>query len=92
MQTVIKCPQCGGNKIKSMKVLTSTFMWLGLVCCVTIIGLPIGIIFLGASLVTKLMNYHLKFSCRECRHEFKVSESIYGEYTKELKQKEKALS
>jgi Zn finger protein HypA/HybF involved in hydrogenase expression len=92
LQTVIKCPQCGGNKIKSMKIVTSAFMWLGLICCITIIGLPIGIIFLGASLVTKLTNYHLKFNCRECKHNFKVSESTYIKYEKEIKQKEEALS
>lgn len=83
MQTAIKCPQCGGNKVKSMKTVTSAFMWIGLICCITIIGLPIGIIFLGASLVTRSMKYHLKFTCRECKHSFKVSESTYTKYEKE---------
>ena len=92
MQTIIKCPQCGGNKVRSMKVLTSTFMWIGVICCMTIIGIPIGVLSFLCALAAKLMKYHLKFSCRECKHEFKVSESIYGEYTKELKQKEEAPS
>ena len=92
MQTSIKCPQCGSNKVRSAKVLTSAFMWLGLVSCITIIGIPIGIILLGAAFVTKSMKYHLKFNCQECKHEFKVSESLYKEYESGLKQNEKRLS
>lgn len=92
LQTVVNCPQCGGNKIRSAKVLAKGFFWSGVVLCITIIGSPLGIILLLASLLVKIKKYHLKFYCHECKHEFKVSESLFKEYEKELKQKEEALS
>lgn len=92
MQTVVNCPQCGSNKIKSAKSLAKGFFWAGVVLCITIVGSPLGVVLLLAALVAKIGKYHLKFYCHECKHEFKVSESIYTEYEKDLKQKEKALS
>ena len=82
LQEVIKCPNCGGSKIKSAKEGPKTLMWLGLLSCITIIGLPVGIILLGIALVAMFMKTYLNFKCRECKHLFKVSESTYREYDK----------
>ena len=84
MQEVIKCPNCGGSKIKSAKEGPKTLMWLGLLSCITIIGLPVGIILLGIALVAMFMKTYLNFKCRECKHLFKVSESTYKEYDKTI--------
>lgn len=92
MQTVVSCPQCGGNKIRSAKALAKGFFWSGVVLCITIVGSPLGVVLLLAALLVKIRKYHLKFYCHECKHEFKVSESTYTEYEKEIKQNEKALS
>ncbi|WP_347941884.1 hypothetical protein AAEY33_09090 [Peribacillus simplex] len=79
-QTIITYPQCGGNKVKGVVSAFKSMMAIGVLCCVTIIGFPVGIVLIITALIMKYSKAKLKFRCQECKHDFKVQESTYTEY------------
>lgn len=83
-QQVVNCPQCGGNKVKSTASAYKSIIWLGIISCVTIIGIPIGIILIVSAFIMKYSSSRLKFRCQECKHDFKVNEETYNKYIKTI--------
>ncbi len=83
-QTVVMCPQCGGNKVKSTAAAFKDILTLGVLACVTIIGIPIGVILIITAFVMKYSSSKLKFRCQECKHDFKIQEDAYNTYTKAI--------
>lgn len=90
-QTVVICPQCGGNKVRSSEVVSKALMWFGVISCITIIGLPVGIILLVAAYIVKVSKMKLTFHCQECKHSFKVKEEKYNDYKSAIKSKEESV-
>lgn len=84
-QQVVLCPQCGENKVKSQaKGISQALMGLGILTCLTIFGIPLGIGFIIAAIWVKKSKMKLKFMCQECKHEFKISEDTYESYQKQI--------
>ncbi|MFH7833875.1 hypothetical protein [Bacillus luti] len=83
-QQIVLCPQCGGNKVKSPALASKDMLWLSALSCITIIGIPIGIILFFVALRLKYTKMKLKFRCVECTHEFKVEEKTFNEYIKAI--------
>ncbi|OAT73742.1 hypothetical protein [Parageobacillus thermoglucosidasius] len=90
-QTVILCPQCGGNKVRESTFLKS-FLILSFFCAVTIIGIPLAIIFMLIWAFLRLSSKgHKQMVCEECKHNFSVSQSTFEQYRKAIKENETAL-
>ncbi|MEK3822078.1 hypothetical protein MKY20_23630 [Cytobacillus sp. FSL W8-0315] len=85
-QQIIHCPQCGENKVKGTASAFKSILALGIFTCVTIIGLPIGIILIISAFVMKHSKKRLTFHCQECKHEFKVNTNTYDDYLKAIGQ------
>lgn len=80
-QEIILCPQCGGNKVKSnANGLFQFCMAFGILSCLTLIGIPLGIVFIVVAFFIRKSKVKLKFRCQECKHDFKVSEPVYDKY------------
>jgi hypothetical protein len=72
-QTVIRCPQCGGNKVKSSGV-AKALLWLAVNSAITIIGIPLAIVLIIAwAFVRFVQKDHLRMVCMECKHMFKIN-------------------
>ncbi|MGD6894274.1 hypothetical protein [Bacillus infantis] len=85
-QDIIHCPQCGENKVKSNAIGSSQVsLLIGVLLCITVVGLPFGIALIIISLYTKKSKMRFKFTCQECKHTFKVKEQTYEEYEAYLK-------
>ncbi|UQX52272.1 LITAF-like zinc ribbon domain-containing protein [Cytobacillus pseudoceanisediminis] len=85
-QQIIHCPQCGENKVKSTASAFKSMLTLGILACVTIIGIPIGIILIISAFVMKHSKKRLIFRCQECKHDFKVNDNTYDDYLKAIGQ------
>ncbi|WP_420768772.1 hypothetical protein ACNR9V_03335 [Parageobacillus thermoglucosidasius] len=90
-QTVIRCPQCGGNKVRE-STLFKSLLALTFFCTVTIIGIPLAIIFALIWAFLRLASKGRKqMVCEECKHNFSVSQLTFEQYRKAIKENETAL-
>lgn len=90
-QEVIKCPQCGGNKVRESTLLKS-LLALTFFCAVTIIGIPLAIIFALIWAFLRLASKGRKqMVCEECKHNFHVSQSTFEQYKNAIKENEASL-
>ena len=84
-QTIVTCSQCGGNKVKSSAIGLFQFcMSVGILFCITIIGIPFGIAFIISAFIVRKSKARLKFRCIECKHDFKITEPTYNDYIKAI--------
>ncbi|MBH0174748.1 hypothetical protein IHV09_14365 [Fictibacillus sp. 23RED33] len=84
-QQIVHCPQCGGNKVKSnAKGAFQALLALGILFCITIIGIPLGIAFFIGAFIVKNSKIRLKFLCLECKHDFKIDQDTYHAYSKAI--------
>ena len=90
-QSVVNCPLCGSNKVKSGEGLAKGYLITGILFCITLIGIPVGIFFLFAAIGAKRKKIKLRFRCLDCKHTFNVSENRLEEYNVALKSNEEAL-
>jgi hypothetical protein len=91
-QEIIKCPQCGGNKVKSSGV-AKALLWFAVISAITIIGIPLAIVLIIAWFFVRFVQKgHLKMVCMECKHMFNVSQSTYDQYNSTIKENESNLS
>ena len=90
-QEIIRCPQCGGNKVRVSNI-TRDLGALTLFCAVTIIGIPLAVIFGFIWLVMKLATKDNKqMVCEECKHRFHVNKTTFEQYKNAIKQNEMSL-
>ncbi|RFU64437.1 hypothetical protein D0469_18890 [Peribacillus saganii] len=83
-QQVVKCPHCRGNKVKSSGTASKRLFWLGVISCITLIGIPAGLILILTYLLMKRSKLRLNFICQKCKRAFKVNEDVYQRYVKSI--------
>ncbi|NNU91806.1 YccF domain-containing protein [Geobacillus sp. NFOSA3] len=87
-QTVIRCPQCGGNKVKSSGV-AKALLWFAVISAITIIGIPLAIVlFIAWAFARFAQKDNLRMVCMECKHMFKINRSTYEQYIHAVKENE----
>lgn len=84
-QQIVICPQCGENKVKSSAPgIFQILMAIGILMCITIVGIPFGLIFIISAFIARKSKIRLKFRCMECKHDFKINENTYDDYMKAI--------
>jgi hypothetical protein len=90
-QTVVLCPQCGGNKVRESNI-TRTLGAMTFIYVVTIIGIPLAIISGLIWIFMKLTTRNNKpMVCEECKYRFRVNKSTIKQYKNVIKQNEASL-
>ncbi|WP_144561447.1 hypothetical protein [Bacillus mycoides] len=83
-QQVVICSLCGGNKVKSPALAFKNMLAISAFTCLTIIGIPLGIILFIVAFKMKYSKTKLNFTCVECKHEFKVKPDTYDKFIKAI--------
>ncbi|MDU1838689.1 MAG: hypothetical protein E6780_03845 [Staphylococcus epidermidis] len=88
-QTVLICPQCGGNKVKPFDAAKVPLI-LSIFLAITIIGIPFAIATLIAWMIIK-SNKSKRYTgnCQECKHNWKLTEEKFLEHKHAVHNNEK---
>lgn len=79
-QDIIKCPQCGSNKVQVMPVKAALFLTAGCLMWIPIIGWIVGFFLLVVWFISLFIRGKKQLKCQECKHNFLVRKETYKKY------------
>lgn len=79
-QEIIKCPNCGSNKVQVLPWKTAIFATAGCFAWIPVIGWIVSPILLLIWFISLFITGKKSMRCQECKHNFKVKKSTYKRY------------